>query len=143
VPVPERRHLRRAAAVAALVLALSGCGTLDRDAVSTEVDRIGSVSAEGMLLAREAAHGRAFRGFVEIHSAELASQAQKALEKLQNVPAERGLGQAAASAIGFAGQVQDQLDQLHQHPTDRKQAAQVEHELSQISNKVNQLSSKL
>jgi hypothetical protein len=144
MPVPERAlHRGAAAAIAALALALSGCGTLDRDAVGTEVDRIGSASAEGMLLAHEAAQGRTFSSYVEIHAAELSSQAQKALKKLQDVPAEHGLGHAAGSAIGFAGQVADQLDQLHEHPGDRKVAAGVERELRRVSNQVDQLSSKL
>src|SRR4051812_21662474 len=92
----QRQIVRRARASAALIAMLTlallstGCGRLDRDAVRTEVGTIESSSSEGMLVAREAARGRAFEGFVEIRAAELHSQVQKAEEKLDSTPAEDG-----------------------------------------------------
>jgi hypothetical protein len=131
-----------AAAVAAIAL-FSGCGRLDRDAVRTEVGKIESASAEGMLVAREAARGRAFQGFIVIRSAELQSEAEKAQEKLSSTPAEDGWNDEASVASRLAGQIAVGLGGLHQHPHDRHAAAQLAHKLGQIADRADQLSEKL
>ena len=82
--------------VAALVLTSStGCGRLDKDAVSTELKTLQSSTAEGMLVAREAARSRAPADFIEIRTAELAKQSRNSADALAETPTESGLQQAA------------------------------------------------
>jgi hypothetical protein len=137
-----RRALVLAVALPALAV-LSGCGRLDRDAVRTEVGKIESASAEGTLVAREAARGRAFLGFILIRSAELRSEAEKAQQKLSSTPAEDGWNDEASAATKLAGQIAVGLGALHQHPHDRHAAGQLAHKLGQIADKADQLSEKL
>src|SRR4051795_10168780 len=74
---------------------LTGCGRLDKDAVSTELKTLESSTAEGMLVAREAARSRAPADFVEIRTAELSKQSRNSADALAETPTESGLQQAA------------------------------------------------
>jgi hypothetical protein len=137
------RTRARLAAIVPLALLVTACGRLDRDAVRTEVGKIESSGAEGMLLSREAARGRVWPGFVVIHSAELQSQAEKAQEKLNATPAEDGWNNEASEAVTLAGRIADQLGHLHAHPNDRQRADRISQNLADLSKKLDDLSSKL
>ncbi|MDQ3880165.1 MAG: hypothetical protein M3295_03695 [Chloroflexota bacterium] len=132
-----------AVVLVAFAAPVAGCGRLDRDAVRTEVGKVQSASAEGMLVAREAARGRAFEGFIEIRSAELHSQVQKAEQKLDWTPAETGWNSEAQRTITLATQIQSLLEELHEHPNDRGRAARITQQLEELSKKVDDVSSKL
>src|SRR5438045_9768401 len=73
----------------------TGCGRLDKDAVSTELKTLQSSTAEGMLVAREAARSRAPADFIEIRAAELAKQSRNSADALAATPTESGLEQPA------------------------------------------------
>lgn len=140
------KHRRRAALVAsALVLGLatSGCGRLDRDAVGTYVGTLESSAAEGSLLAHEAAHGRAFRGFVELHAAELHATVEDVEQKLNATPTEAGLSEAAKKAASLAGRVRSQLERLHERPDDRAGAARIQRRLRQASSRLGRIEDSL
>ena len=141
-PRRRARAILAAVALAAAVL-VTGCGRLDRDAVQSEVETIQSAAAEGMLVAREDARGRSYENFVEIRCAELHSQVQKAEEKLDSTPAEKGYGQAASDAVSLAAQIRTELETLHDHPNDRAVAGQVADALGTLSDKVDKISSNL
>src|SRR3954447_10845262 len=82
--------------LAVLALAsLTGCGRLDKDAVSTELKTLESSTGEGMLVAEQAARSRAPADFIEIRTAELSKQARNAGDALTETPTEQGLQQAA------------------------------------------------
>lgn len=130
-------------AAVALAASLCGCGRLDRDAVRTEVDKIESASGEGMLVAHEAARGRAFAPFIEIRAAELQSEVEKADEKLSSTPAEDGLQVQAARAVALGGEVRTRLERLQEHPGDRELAARVTRDLRTLWARVGQVASAL
>jgi hypothetical protein len=130
-------------AAVALAASLCGCGRLDRDAVRTEVDKIQSASGEGMLVAREAARGRAFDAFIEIRAAELQSEVEKADQKLSSTPAEDGWSEQAKRAVGLGGQVRSNLEQLHEHPGDRTSAARLARNLQALWSRVGEVANAL
>ena len=103
----------------AVGLVLGGCGTLDRDAVQTEIQNVASAAAEGTLVAEGVEQGRTFRSFSVIRTAELHKVAMHASESLRETPAEAGLGASARKGADLGDRVAGLLERLHTHPTDR------------------------
>jgi hypothetical protein len=132
--------LMLAAVIAAV--ALSGCGTLDRDAVQKEISRAASTAAEGMLVAREAERGRTWESFVVIRTAELHGAAQKSEETLTE-PTDKGLARSAEQGSKLAAQVRAALGSLHEHPKDRRLAASTENRLRRLADELTRIEGRL
>jgi hypothetical protein len=116
--------------LAALVLlALSGCGRLDRDAVSTDLKTLQSATAEGMLVAGQAARSRAPADFIEIRTAELSKQAKNTADALAETPTEHGFQDAASRGNEIGNRTSVLLDALHSDPGNGNLATNVTHEL--------------
>jgi len=129
-------HLRRvavAALVSALAPALLGCGTLDRDAVQSELQSIESASAEGSLVAHEVERDRTLRSFAVIRTAELHKQAENASEALQETPPEQGLESSAKRGVVLGDRASSLIERLHNSPTDRAVAHDVRLKLDRIA----------
>jgi hypothetical protein len=120
-------------AFAALALALlSGCGRLDKDAVSTELKTLQSSTAEGMLVAGQAARSRAPADFIEIRTAELSKQSQNAADALAETPTEHGFQEAARRGNEIGNRASALLDDLHSDPGNSNLATDVTHELRSL-----------
>jgi hypothetical protein len=120
--------------LAALVLGtLTGCGRLDQDAVSTELKTLQSSTAEGMLVAEEAARSRAPADFIEIRTAELSKQSRNAADALVETPTEQGLQQAARQGSRIGDRASEILGSLHSDPGNANLATNVAHELRSLS----------
>src|SRR5438045_7628417 len=114
----SREKLRPSRALAAVValavgLALAGCGTLDRDAVQTEIQNVASAAAEGTLVAEGVEQGRTFRSFSVIRTAELHKVAMNASESLRETPAEAGFGASARNGDDLGERAAGLLERLH------------------------------
>ena len=118
--------------VAVVVLA-TGCGRLDKDSVSTELGTLQSATAEGMLVAREAARSRAPADFIEIRTAELSKQATDASETLTETPTESGLQRAADRGAEIGDRASALLDSLHSDPGNSDLATNVTEQLRDLS----------
>jgi hypothetical protein len=124
--------------VAILVLAslvsmsLTGCGRLDKDAVSTELKTLVSSTAEGMLVADQAARSRAPADFIEIRSAELSKQSRNSADALAETPTESGLQEAAMTGNQIGNRASKLLDSLHSDPGDTNLATNVTRELRSL-----------
>jgi hypothetical protein len=126
----------RVAAFFLAVLALAsvtGCGRLDKDAVSTELKTLQSSTAEGMLVADQAARSRAPADFIEIRTAELSKQSRNAADALVETPTEQGLQQAARQGSRIGDRASEILGSLHSDPGNTNLAANVAHELRSLS----------
>jgi hypothetical protein len=120
--------------LAVLALAsLTGCGRLDKDAVSTELKTLQSSTAEGMLVAEQAARSRAPADFIEIRTAELSKQSRNAAKTLAETPTEQGFQQAATRGNQIGNRAAAILSALHSDPGNSNLAANVAHELSSLS----------
>jgi hypothetical protein len=127
--------LARAAVIAFAALALasfSGCGRLDKDAVSTDLKTLQSSTAEGMLVAGQAARSRAPADFIEIRTAELAKQSKNAADALAETPTEDGFQEAANQGNQIGNRASALLIALHSDPGNVSLATNVMHELRSL-----------
>jgi len=132
----------RLAPLAIAVFLAAGCGgggTLSRDSFRKEVESIQSVAAEGALLAHDAADGRTTTPFVSVHSEVLAKSAGKVARKLESATVEPGLEPDRMRAARLATNIEDELDQLDEHPDDRADARRVADELEEIAKTAKEL----
>jgi hypothetical protein len=121
------------ACVALVLVLLTGCGRLDKDAVSTELKSLQSATAEGMLVAGQAARSRAPADFIEIRTAELSKQAKNSADALAETPTESGLQDAATKGNRIGNRASELLDALHSDPGNSNLATNVTHELGRLS----------
>jgi hypothetical protein len=120
--------------LAALSIAsLTGCGRLDKDAVSTDLKTLQSATAEGMLVAGQAARSRAPADFIEIRTAELSKQAKDVADSLAETPTEHGFQDAATRGNEIGNRASELLDSLHSDPGNSDLATNVTHELQTLS----------
>jgi hypothetical protein len=115
------------------VASLTGCGRLDKDSVSTELKTLQSATAEGMLVADQAARSRAPADFIEIRTAELSKQARNSADALAETPTEHGLQDAARRGNQIGNRASELLDSLHSDPGNSNLAANVTHELDRLN----------
>src|SRR4051812_8463138 len=128
----------RVALLTSAVLGLvffTGCGRLDKDAVSTELKTLESSTAEGMLVAGQAARSRAPADFIEIRTAELSKQAKDTADALAETPTESGFQEAATKGNEIGNRASELLDSLHSDPGNSDLATNVTHELSDLSDR--------
>jgi hypothetical protein len=114
------------------IASLTGCGRLDKDAVSTELKTLQSSTAEGMLVAGQAARSRAPADFIEIRTAELSKQSQNSADALAETPTESGLQEAATKGNQIGNRASQLLDALHSDPGNSNLATNVTHELGTL-----------
>lgn len=128
---------------AAVLVALTGCGRLDKDSVSTELKTLQSSTAEGMLVAHEAARSRSPADFIEIRTAELAKQSRNAADSLAETPTESGLQQAATRGNQIGNRAAELLDSLHSDPGNANLATNVARGLSDLSDEAGKVDESL
>jgi hypothetical protein len=134
--------VRRLAPFAIAVSLAAGCGgggTLSHDSLRKEAESIQSVAAEGALLAHDSADGRTTTPFVSVHSEVLAESAGKVAQKLESAAVEPGLEQDRARAERLATRIEEELDQLDEHPDDQAEAGRVADELDQAAKAAEEL----
>jgi hypothetical protein len=138
-----RGNRGRGALVVVAAIVFAACGRLDRDAVQTDVGTVQSAGAEGMLVADQAAQGRAPADFIEIRTAELSKQAEDASTSLAGTPAENGLEQEAVAGAHLGARIADHLDALHRDPGNRALAARTRDLLRALSRRAGRIEDSL
>jgi hypothetical protein len=126
-----------------VVLSATGCGKLDKDAVSTELKTLESSTGEGMLVAEEAARSRAAADFIEIRTAELSKESANAAKTLDETPTESGLQEAAGRGTEIGNRASEILDELHSEPGDAGLAKNVAMELGSLHDEAGQIGESL
>jgi hypothetical protein len=130
--------------LAALAIAsFTGCGRLDKDAVSTDLKTLQSATAEGMLVAGQAARSRAPADFIEIRTAELSKQAKDTADSLAETPTESGFQDAATKGNEIGNRASELLDALHSDPGNSDLATNVTHELGTLSDEADRTEASL
>jgi hypothetical protein len=110
------------AALAGVLVALPGCGPLERQELKDSVEIVHSIAAEGAVLADDVAHGRTTANFARAQAGQLSSEAQHQAEKLNDATPVRGLRREVRAAIAIASDESSALDDLRTSPKDREQA---------------------
>ena len=115
------------AIAAALVLGLAtGCGSAGT--VEKQADEVGSIAAEGALLAHDASEGGTTATFTRVHARELAKKADKLAPKIRNGSLER-----VARSVG------SDLERLADDPGAESRAAQLERRLDDASKRAEEI----
>jgi hypothetical protein len=140
----QHRHeeLRRAATVALLVAALTGCngGTVDKHALKRDAEKLSSLATEGHLLANDMRKGATTKYFARVHSKELSRAASDMADALAERPTSAGIESDVRKLSKVAATISSHLEQLHLHPTDRALAAAMQNKLSDDADAADQLS---
>ena len=114
-------------AAAALVFGLStGCGS--PGTVEKQAEEVGSIAAEGAILAHDASEGDTTATFTRVHARELAKKADQLAPKIHDGDLER-----VARAVG------SDLERLADEPDDERRAAQLERSLDDASKRAEEI----
>ena len=132
---------RRGILLAALALALAGCGggTLGPYAFTKDVEAVQSLAAEGALVAKQVAHGDATQTFVRVHTTYLQQQASTLERKLSTARVPPSLAGKRRRAVRVAAAVDRGLALLHRHPGDRALGERLSTELQRAAKQAEEL----
>jgi hypothetical protein len=120
--------------VAALAAVLVGCngGTVDRHALTNDAATVDSIACEGALLAHDTAQGKSTVYYTREQAEELRIQSSNLADALSRrhalVSIEKKVRAKAKDAARLAGVLQ----RLHDHPSGRSVAAEVERQLEKL-----------
>jgi hypothetical protein len=103
-------------------LPLAGCGRETRHDVRQAVEQLGSIAAEGSLMAEDVARDRTKITYVRVHGEELSSQTEHEVEKLNDAPVDPDLHDDVDKAIKLASDIGGAIDDMRVSPQDREQA---------------------
>jgi hypothetical protein len=95
------------------------------------------------MVAYEVEHGRTFRSFSVIRTAELHKVSLMAYETLSETPAEHGLEERRRRGIRLADEVTGVLERLHGRPTDQSLARHVRLRLDALKTAASDLAGEL
>jgi hypothetical protein len=109
--------MRRLAVLAAVAFLAAGCG----ETAKKQAEDLGSIAAEGALVAHDAAEGSTTDAFTRVHSRALRKKADKIAEKAKQPPLER-----------LAQEISRALERLADDPDDRDGAATIERRLEKL-----------
>lgn len=134
--------MKRATALVALAIALTGCngGTVDRHALKRDAEKVASLATEGGLLANDVANGSSTKYFARVHAEELSRAASDLADALAKRPTSPGIETDVRKLSRVAGKVSHHLQQLHLHPTNRAVARSLEQPLSDDADAADELS---
>jgi hypothetical protein len=138
----HREEVKRATALLALAIALTGCngGTVDRHALKRDAEKVASLATEGGLLANDVAKGSSTKYFARVHAEELSRAASDLSDALATRPTSPGIETDVRKLARLAGKVSRHLQQLHLHPTSRAVARSLEQPLSDDADAADELS---
>jgi hypothetical protein len=112
--------------VALLAILLAGCGT--PSALDKQAEEVGSIAAEGALLAHDASEGDTTETFTRVHARELAKNVETLRPAIRDGRLER-----VARSVGA------DLERLADDPSDERGAAQLERRLDDASTQAEEI----
>jgi hypothetical protein len=137
--------MRRPARVALMfscgALFLSGCsyGQYSEVDLQASLKALGSIAAEGSLLANDAARGRSKTTFVRTHGQDLSDQTEHEAEKMSDAPLAPGIQKRVAKAISLASDIGSSIDDLRVNPRQRRAAVTAAKDLQSYARQAQQL----
>jgi hypothetical protein len=129
--------------LAAVTALTAGCGQERPHQVRLGIEQLGSIAAEGALMADDVARARTKVTFVRVHGEELSAQAQHEAEKLEDDPVARDLHDRVQAAIALASDIGGAIDDVRTSPQDRAQARAAERKLQRSAAQANKLAETL
>ena len=113
---------------------LAGCngGTVDRHALKNDAATVDSIACEGALLAQNVAQGKTTTFFTREQAEELRIQSSNLADALAGRHALAAIEQQVRAKAKDAGRLAAILQELHDHPSDRRVALAVEAKLKKL-----------
>lgn len=126
---------------AALVI---GCGgPIEDDELERGIDTLGSLAAEGQLVAHGAAEDRTKVTFVRVELRDLSENAQHEAEKLSDAEAGTRNADVKAQAVTLASDIGAALGELQVEPRNRSLARDVAQRLGKLADDAEKLAEEL
>ncbi|MCW2991584.1 MAG: hypothetical protein JWM73_2178 [Solirubrobacterales bacterium] len=120
--------------LAGLAVLLSGCGgPIQDDELGRGIQTLGSLAAEGGLVARGVQSDRTKTTFVRVELRDLADDAEHEAEKLQDAQAQPGNATVKAKAVKLASDIGTALGALQVDPRNRALAGDVRDRLERLA----------
>lgn len=143
----RNKRLHRAAAallVAALVLAIGGCGGLSNDELKRGVESLSAVAAQGQLVANGVARDETKATYARVMARTLGEEAEHEAEKLADATLEEPeLGGLCQAAIAIATEIADQLSEVQTFPGDERRGASARRHLVEAQEQADALAERL
>jgi hypothetical protein len=135
------RFSHRLVLLAASVLLCGSCagGAMTPYRFQRDAASLGSLAAEGEVLARQAAAGDAPGPFVAAHASEVGADAGDLASVVASTHSEAGRGARSRELASLARSVDILLERLEHSPDDRVLATQIAHRLDTISDRAAKL----
>ena len=126
--------LARGVVVACSVVVLAACngGTVDRHALKNDSATVDSIACEGALLAQDVAKGKTTTFYAREQAEELRIQSSNLADALARRHALAAIEQKVRAKSKDAARLAAILQQLHDHPSDRRVALGVEAQLKKL-----------
>src|ERR1044072_8555799 len=121
------RSARPIALMAAAAVLLGGCGDRSRGELERGVATLGSIAAEGELLAREVQRDRTKATFARVRARELAEGADHQAEKLADATPSPEVARERERAVVLAEELADALGVIQVSPGDERRAERTAH----------------
>ena len=136
---------RRAAiaALAALLLAASGCGDLSRDELNRGVESLGALAAQGELVASGVARDATKSTYVRVMAETLGGQAEHEAEKLADAEPSAEVREERDAAVRIAGELGELFSQLRTFPGDEHHGALVEKHMGEVKEQADAVDARL
>jgi hypothetical protein len=120
--------------LAGLVVLVAGCGgPIQDDELGRGIQTLGSLAAEGGLVARGVEGDRTKTTFVRVELRDLADDAEHEAEKLSDAQAGPANAAVKAKAVALASSIGDALGQLQVDPADRGLAREIARRLDRLA----------
>jgi hypothetical protein len=128
----------------AVAVACGGCGgPIKDDELERGIETLGSLAAEGQLVARGVVEDRTKVTFVRVELRDLADDAEHEAEKLTDAEAQPGNAAIKADAVKLAQDIDSALGDLQVAPSDRHVAADVGKQLAAMTDRADKLTERL
>ena len=126
--------LARGVVVAGSVVVLAACngGTVDRHALKNDSATVDSIACEGALLAQDVAKGKTTTFYAREQAEELRIQSSNLADALARRHALAAIEQKVRAKSKDAARLAAILQQLHDHPSDRRVALGIEAQLKKL-----------
>lgn len=121
-----------AAALAAVLLATSGCGDLSRDELNRGVESLSALAAQGELIASGVARDATKSTYARVMAATLGGAAEHEAEKLADAEPSPEVREERHAAVRIAGELAELFSQLQTFPGDERHGALVEKHMGEV-----------
>jgi hypothetical protein len=128
---------------AAMVTAGAGCGDLSREELSRGVQSLGSLAAQGGLVANGVARDATKSTYARVMAKTLGGEAEHEAEKLADATPSPGLEDERDSAVEVAGEISELFSELQTFPGDEHHGALVQRHMREAKEKADAIVERL